>query len=73
MLFCFLYIAGTRPICCSPLYRPALANFGITTSNPARRAIGVLHSACKYEFRRNLRSYGWSVILIFIIYTVQIV
>ena len=31
------------------------------------RAIGVSHTACKDEFRRNLRSHSWSVFSIFII------
>ena len=33
------------------------------------RAIGVSHTACKDEFRRNLRSHSWSVFSFFIIYT----
>ena len=32
------------------------------------RAIGVSHTACKDEFRRNLRSHNWSVFSFFIIY-----
>ena len=32
------------------------------------RAIGVSHTACKDEFRRNLRSHSWSVFSFFIIY-----
>ena len=31
------------------------------------RAIGVSHTACKDEFRRNLRSHSWSVFSFFII------
>ena len=31
------------------------------------RAIGVSHTACKYEFRRNRRSHSWSVGYFFII------
>ena len=33
------------------------------------RAIGVSHTACKDEFRRNLRSHSWSVFSFFIIYS----
>ena len=40
---------------------------------PVVRAIGVSHTACKYEFRRNLRYHSWSVFLflffIFLLYT----
>ena len=32
------------------------------------RAIGVSHTACKDEFRRNLRSHSWSVFSFFLIY-----
>ena len=32
------------------------------------RAIGVSHTACKDEFRRNLRSHSWSVFSFFIRY-----
>ena len=32
------------------------------------RAIGVSHTACKDEFRRNLRSHSWSVFSFFIVY-----
>ena len=32
------------------------------------RAIGVSHTACKDEFRRNLRPHSWSVFSFFIIY-----
>ena len=32
------------------------------------RAIGVSHTACKDEFRRNLRSHSWSVFSFFIIF-----
>ena len=32
------------------------------------RAIGVSHTACKDEFRRNLRSHSWSAFSFFIIY-----
>ena len=32
------------------------------------RAIGVSHTACKHEFRRNLRSHSWSVFPFYIIY-----
>ena len=32
------------------------------------RAIGVSHTACKDEFRRNLRSHSWSVLSFFIMY-----
>ena len=31
------------------------------------RAIGVSHTACKDEFRRNLLSYSWSVVSFFLI------
>ena len=31
------------------------------------RAIGVSHTACKDEFRRNLRPHSWSVVSFFII------
>ena len=31
------------------------------------RAIGVSHTACKDEFRRNLRSHSWSVFAFFVI------
>ena len=36
------------------------------------RAIGVSHTACKDEFRRNLRSHSWSAFSFFII-MVQVV
>ena len=32
-------------------------------THPVIRAIGVSHTACKCEFRQNLRSHSWSVIL----------
>ena len=32
------------------------------------RAIGASHTACKDEFRRNLRSHSWSVFSFFMIY-----
>ena len=28
-------------------------------TQPAIRAIGASHTACKYEFRQNLRSHSW--------------
>ena len=34
-------------------------------TQPVIRAIGVSHTACKYEFRRNLRPRSWSVFLVF--------
>ena len=34
------------------------------------RAIGVSHTACKDEFRRNLRSHSWSVFSFFIIWRI---
>ena len=30
-------------------------------AQPAIRAIGVSHTACKYEFRHNIRNHSWSV------------
>ena len=36
------------------------------------RAIGVSHTACKDEFRRNLRSHSWGVFSLFIIYGIVI-
>ena len=33
-------------------------------SHPVIRAIGVSHTACKDEFRQNLRSHSWSVFLL---------
>ena len=36
-------------------------------TQPAIRAIGVSHTACKDEFRQNLRSHSWSVFSFFII------
>ena len=36
------------------------------------RAIGVSHTACKDEFRRNLRSHSWSVFSFFIIYNIAL-
>ena len=35
------------------------------TQHPVIRAIGVSHTACKDEFRRNIRSHSWSVFLFF--------
>ena len=32
-------------------------------THPVIRAIGVSHTACKDEFRQNLRSHSWSVFL----------
>ena len=32
------------------------------------RAIGVSHTACKYEFRKNIRSHSWSVFFLYIDY-----
>ena len=37
------------------------------------RAIGVSHTACKDEFRQNLRSHTWSVFLYFIVYLLKLV
>ena len=31
-------------------------------TQPVIRAIGVSHTACKDEFRQNLRSHSWSVL-----------
>ena len=39
-------------------------------TQPVIRAIGVSHTACKDEFRQNLRSHCWSVFF-FIIYLVD--
>ena len=36
-------------------------------TQPVIRAIGVSHTACKDEFRQNLRSHSWSVFSFFII------
>ena len=36
-------------------------------THPIIRALGISHTACKYEFRRNLRSHTSSVFLFFII------
>ena len=32
-------------------------------TQPVIRAIGVSHTACKHEFRQNIRSHSWSVFL----------
>ena len=40
-------------------------------TRPVIRAIGVSHTACKDEFRRNPRSHSWSLFSIFIIYFVR--
>ena len=37
-------------------------------TQPVIRAFGVSHTACKDEFRRNLRSHSWSVTSFFLIY-----
>ena len=37
-------------------------------TQPVTRAIGVSHTACKDEFRQNLRFHSWSAFSIFIIY-----
>ena len=39
-----------------------------THKNLYIRAIGVSHTACKDEFRRNLRSHSWSVFVFFFIF-----
>ena len=36
-------------------------------TQPVTRAIGVSHTACKDEFRQNIRSHKWSVFSFFII------
>ena len=33
-------------------------------THPVKRAIGVSHTACKDDFRRNVRSHSWSVFLL---------
>ena len=30
-------------------------------TQPVIRAIGVSHTACKYEFRQNIRSHSWKM------------
>ena len=42
-------------------------------TQPVIRAIGVSHTACKYEFRQDIRSHSWmeECIFIFIIYVVE--
>ena len=41
-------------------------------TQPVIRAIGVSHTACKDEFRQNLRSHSWSVFSFFILRNVSV-
>ena len=42
-----------------------LADLSIVNTHPVTRAIGVSHTACKDEFRRNVPSYRWSFFFFF--------